>query len=49
MVETLPPPRQHYAQLHPNIEQVLLRALARDPTERFPTGAAFVDALGLAI
>jgi serine/threonine protein kinase/Tol biopolymer transport system component len=44
----VPPPRQFAPTLAPEIEQVLLRALAKDPATRFPDVAAFVSAFARA-
>jgi serine/threonine-protein kinase len=45
-VETLPPrPSEHGAAIDGNLETVLLQALAKDPAERFPSAAAFQEAL----
>ncbi len=45
-VETLPPPpREQGAAIDASLESVLLRALAKDPEERFPSVAGFQDAL----
>ncbi len=40
-----PPPTAHNPDLPPAVEQVILRALAKEPAQRFRTGAAFADAL----
>lgn len=40
-----PPPTVHNPDLPPAVEQVILRALEKDPERRFRTGAAFADAL----
>ena len=47
---TLPPPSpcQVNPRLNPAVEPVLLKALAKDPVERFPSGEALMDALGTA-
>jgi WD40 repeat protein/DNA-binding SARP family transcriptional activator/tRNA A-37 threonylcarbamoyl transferase component Bud32 len=42
------PPRQHVAGLPIAVEQVLLKALARDPQARYAQAGAFAQALGLA-
>ncbi|MBN1814302.1 MAG: SUMF1/EgtB/PvdO family nonheme iron enzyme [Anaerolineae bacterium] len=39
------PPRQYAPSLPETVEAVILRALAKDPEERFPTARAMVDAL----
>jgi serine/threonine protein kinase len=45
-VETLPPPpREQGAAIDASLESVLLRALAKDPEERFPSVAGFQEAL----
>ena len=43
--ESVPPLRQHLSSLSPQVETVVLRALAKNPQERFPTVKAFADAL----
>jgi serine/threonine protein kinase/N-acetylneuraminic acid mutarotase len=45
----LPRPSELNPGLHPSIEAVLLQALARQPEGRFPTAAAFGDALAAAV
>jgi serine/threonine protein kinase len=40
-----PPPTLHNPDLPPAVEQVILRALEKEPARRFRTGAAFADAL----
>lgn len=40
-----PPPTVHNPDLPPAVEQVILRALEKDPARRYRTGAAFADAL----
>lgn len=40
-----PPPRQFNPDLSPQAEAVLLKALAKEPENRYPTARAFVDAL----
>ena len=40
-----PPLRGRMASLPPRVEQVILRALAKDPVARFPSVAAFAEAL----
>jgi len=44
-VEAPPPIRRHRPSVSPAIEAALLRALARDPNERFPTAGDFAAAL----
>jgi hypothetical protein len=39
-----PPPRNYHANIPPAVEQVLFRALAKDPSSRWPTVAAFAAA-----
>ncbi|MCP4535648.1 MAG: SUMF1/EgtB/PvdO family nonheme iron enzyme [Chloroflexi bacterium] len=39
------PPRQHAPHLPQAVEAVILRALAKDPVDRFPTAQEMVDAL----
>lgn len=40
-----PPPSQFNPALTPGVEAVVLRALAKDPADRFPTATALADAL----
>jgi serine/threonine protein kinase len=49
MSESPPPPRELQPDLSPEIEAVLLRALAKSPEERYPNGAALADALDEAL
>lgn len=42
---TLPPPPTSYADLPPGVDDVLLRALAPDPADRWPDVASLVEAL----
>src|SRR5205823_9754058 len=44
-----PPPRSLSPAISPPVETVLLRALAKDPDDRYPTGAALFYALGEAL
>jgi serine/threonine protein kinase len=44
-----PPPSQVNPRLNTAVEAVLLRSLAKNPAERFPTGAALMDALEAAL
>ncbi len=46
--EPPPPPSLHNPDLPTAVEQVILRALEKDPARRFRTGAAFADALARA-
>jgi serine/threonine protein kinase len=46
--QPVPPPRQFNRDLSPAVEGVVLRALAKDPDERFATGAAMLAALAAA-
>jgi serine/threonine protein kinase len=46
--EPPPPPSLHNPDLPSAVEQVILRALEKDPARRFRTGAAFADALARA-
>ena len=39
------PPRQLRPAINPKLEAVILKALAKNPEERYPTGAALVEAL----
>ncbi|HEV2460883.1 MAG TPA: protein kinase [Ktedonobacterales bacterium] len=45
LYEAPPPPRTFNPALPPAVEAVLLRALAKDPAQRYPTVAAFAQAL----
>ena len=47
--EPLPPPRKLNPALAPELEDLLLRALAKNPSERFPSVAEFVQALQAAL
>ncbi|MFN8512516.1 MAG: serine/threonine-protein kinase [Thermomicrobiales bacterium] len=44
-----PPPRGINPQLPPALDAVLLRALAKQPGDRYPTGTALIDALETAV
>lgn len=43
------PPRQRRPDLHPELEAVILKALAKKTEDRYPTGAALADALDSAL
>lgn len=43
------PPRTHRPELSPQLEAVILQALAKKPAERYPTGAALAEALDEAL
>ncbi len=45
----IPPPSQHAAGINPLLERAILRALARDPTERWPTVQRFIVGLNAAL
>lgn len=45
MSEQPPSPREHRPELHPAIEAVLLKALSKDPQDRYETGASLYEAL----
>lgn len=45
LYEPPPPPRQLNPRITPQLQAVLLRALARDPATRYPTMESFVDDL----
>jgi hypothetical protein len=45
----LPPPRSLNPAISPAVERVVLKALARDPAERFPRAGALVEALEAAL
>lgn len=49
LTEAPPPPRSINPALSPATENVLLRALSKQPTERYPSGAALMDALQSAL
>jgi serine/threonine protein kinase len=49
MAEAPRPPRERRPGLSPAVEAVILKALAKDPAERYPTGAALVAALDEAL
>lgn len=45
----LPPPSSHNPSIPPDLERAVLRALARNPAERFPSAADFAMALRRAV
>jgi serine/threonine protein kinase len=47
--EAPPSPRKYNPQLSPEVEQVVLRALAKYPEDRYPNGEAFARALEMAM
>jgi serine/threonine protein kinase len=49
MTQPVPSPRQRNPLLNEQTESVLFRALAKEPTDRFPTGKALMDALAAAL
>ncbi|MCK6624047.1 MAG: protein kinase [Anaerolineae bacterium] len=49
LTEPPPPPRQHRPDLSPELEAVILKALAKEPGDRYPNGAALADALEQAL
>ncbi len=49
MTQPVPSPRQRNPLLNKLTELVLLRALAKEPDERYPTGKALMDALAAAL
>ncbi len=44
-LQTPPPPPSTFAELPPELEQIVLRALEKSPDDRFPSAAALHDAL----
>lgn len=49
MTEPPPSPRKFRPELSPALEKVILRSLAKEPEERYPSGAALADALDEAL
>lgn len=49
MSEPPPPPRELRPDISPELEAVVLKALAKDPDDRYPTGAAMADAVDQAL
>lgn len=49
MSEPPRPPRQIRSDISPELEAVILKALAKEPGDRYPTGAALADALDRAL
>jgi tRNA A-37 threonylcarbamoyl transferase component Bud32 len=47
MTEALPPPRSVNPELSEGVERALLKALAKDPKDRFLSASAFLDALAM--
>ncbi|GIK40833.1 MAG: hypothetical protein BroJett011_46660 [Chloroflexota bacterium] len=49
LTDTPQPPRELRPEISPELEVVILKALAKEPTERYPSGAALADALNQAL
>jgi serine/threonine protein kinase len=49
MSDPPPPPRELRPEISPHLENVILKMLAKEPGERYPTGAALADALDQAL
>lgn len=49
MTEPPPPPRQFRPDLSPALEAVILKALAKEPQDRYPNGLALAEALAQAL
>lgn len=43
--EDPPPPRTHRPELHPDLEKIIVKAMARDRGQRYPTAAALAEDL----
>lgn len=49
MTETPSPPREFRPELSPTLEAVILKTLAKEPEDRYPSGVALADALAQAL
>src|SRR6185437_6185470 len=49
LTRPIPPPSQHGVGITPQLEQAMLRALARDPAERWPTVQRFIVGVNAAL
>ncbi len=49
ITEPPPPPRRHNPAISPALEAVVLKSLAKDPVDRYPSGAAFATAVAVAL
>jgi serine/threonine protein kinase/Tol biopolymer transport system component len=49
LTESPPPPRELNSDLSPAVETVILKALAKEPKDRYVNGAALIDALDAAL
>lgn len=49
MRDAPPPPRELRPELSPALNDVILKAMAKDPDDRYPTGEAFAEALDAAL
>ncbi|HEY7973850.1 MAG TPA: protein kinase, partial [Ktedonobacterales bacterium] len=49
LTRPIPPPSQHGVGITPPLEQAMLRALARDPSERWPTVQRFIVGVNAAL
>lgn len=43
--ESVPPPRVHNPQISEKVEQIIFKALAKEPQQRYPSGKAMAEAL----